>query len=141
MALRGPRPALLLTLALLAACVALTIGSRWNPLNDIFRKEHVDFPKTVATNNNAYCNKMMWSRVMYWKYSNTFIHSSNEEINKVCTTDGVASGPYKFESKNPFNITICTFNPWSISYTGVSVSEKIVISCWNALPVFYVKNR
>ncbi|KAH1181944.1 ribonuclease-like [Mauremys mutica] len=141
MAPSRPRPVLLLTLALLAACVALTLGQKWNPLNDVFRREHVDNPKTIATNNNAYCNRMMWDRVMYWKYSNTFIHETPENITKVCTTEGVANGPYRYESKNEFNITSCTFNPWSISYTGISSSQKIVIACWDGLPVFYVKSK
>ncbi|XP_044841808.1 ribonuclease-like [Mauremys mutica] len=138
MALRGPCPVLLLTLALLAASVALTLGQRWNPLNDVFRRKHADFPKTVSTNNNAYCNKMMWDRVMYLKYSNTFIHAEEKDIRKVCTTAGLSAGPYQYESKNPFSITICTLNPWSFSYTGTSVSQKIVIACLNRLPAFYV---
>ncbi|XP_029769218.1 ribonuclease-like [Terrapene carolina triunguis] len=140
MAPSGPRPAVLLTLALLAACVALTLGQRWNPLNDMFRKNNVDYPKTVATNNNAYCNRMMWDRVMYWKYTNTFIHATAENISKVCTTDGVVSGPNQYQSTSPFNITTCTFNPWSISYTGISAEQKIIISCWSGLPVLYVKS-
>uniref|UniRef100_A0A8C3XPN5 Ribonuclease A-domain domain-containing protein n=1 Tax=Chelydra serpentina TaxID=8475 RepID=A0A8C3XPN5_CHESE len=102
--------------------------------------KHVDFLKTSTTSDNTYCNKMMWDRVMYLKRTNTFIHSSNKDLNKVCTTDGVASGPYKYKSKNPFNITICTLRPWSIYYTGVNASKKIVISCWDGLPVFYVKS-
>uniref|UniRef100_A0A8C3SIM5 Ribonuclease A-domain domain-containing protein n=1 Tax=Chelydra serpentina TaxID=8475 RepID=A0A8C3SIM5_CHESE len=137
MALRAPCPMLLLPLVLLLACLALASGQPCFTQNRLFITHHVNNPRTLAPNPRAYCSIMMRRRRIYGKLINTFIH----EINKVCTTDGVASGPYKFESKNPFNITICTFNPWSISYTGVSVSEKIVISCWNALPVFYVKNR
>ncbi|TFJ96996.1 ankyrin and armadillo repeat-containing protein [Platysternon megacephalum] len=140
MALRGPRPTFLLTLALLAACVALTLGQNWNPLNDIFRKNHVDFPKTPAINNNAYCNKMMWDRVMYLKYTNTFIHATVKDINKVCTTAGLSAGPYRYVSTSSFKITTCIFNPWSISYTGISAEQKIVISCLNRLPVLYAKS-
>ncbi|XP_024069251.1 ribonuclease-like [Terrapene carolina triunguis] len=140
MALRGPSPTFLLTLALLAACVALTLGQRWNLLNDIFRKDHVDYPKTRAINNNAYCNKMMWDRVMYLRYTNTFIHATAKDINKVCTTAGLSAGPYRHMSTSFFSITTCTLNPWSISYTGISANQKIVISCLNRLPVFYVKS-
>ncbi|XP_067400800.1 ribonuclease-like [Emydura macquarii macquarii] len=143
MAARGPRPAILL---LLAACLALASGDLWNPLHDLFRKNHLDNPKTVATNDNAYCNKMMWDRVMYWKFSNTFIHESvglgpsSDNINTVCTGDGTAVGPNTQESKNPFKITVCTFNPWSLSYTGVSSTAKIVILCLDGQAVLFVKS-
>ncbi|XP_067400814.1 ribonuclease-like [Emydura macquarii macquarii] len=137
MAARGPRPAILL---LLAACLALASGQKWNPLHDLFKKNHLDNPKTLAINNNAYCNKMMWDRVLYWTFSNTFIDDTIDNINKVCTTDGTAAGVNKQESKNPFKITVCTFNPWSLSYTGVSSTAKIVITCWDGLAVFFVKS-
>ncbi|TFJ97009.1 fibronectin type III domain-containing protein 1 [Platysternon megacephalum] len=83
---------------------------------------------------------MMWIQVMYWKYSNTFIHASKEDINKVCMTDGVSNRPYQYVSTSSFNITICTFHPWSISYARISAVQRIVISCWNDLPFFYVKH-
>ncbi|XP_067417518.1 ribonuclease-like [Emydura macquarii macquarii] len=137
MAARGPRPA---TLLLLAACLALASGDLSNPLNDLFRKNHVDNPKTVATNDNAYCNKLMWERLLYWKFSNTFIHDSIENINKVCTTDGKAAGPSQQESNSPFKITVCTLKPWSLSYTGASSSAKIVISCLHEVAVLFVKS-
>ncbi|XP_050774019.1 ribonuclease-like [Gopherus flavomarginatus] len=140
MALRGPCPTFLLTLALLAACVALILGPGWSLLNDIFRKNHVDFPKTITTTNNAYCNKMMWDRAMYLKYSNTFIHATENDIRRICTTDGLSTEPYWYKSKSPFSITTCTFDSWRLSYNGIRASQKIVISCWNCLPVFYVKS-
>ncbi|XP_067400786.1 ribonuclease-like [Emydura macquarii macquarii] len=137
MGARGPRPAVLL---LLAACLALASGGPWSLLNDLFRKNHVDTPKTLAINDNAYCNKMMWERRIYWKFSNTFIHGTDFDINSICSTGGTAVGPNTQESKNPFSITVCTFNPWSLSYTGVSSKAKIVISCWDGLAVLFIKS-
>ncbi|XP_065269987.1 ribonuclease-like [Emys orbicularis] len=134
MALREPHPTFLLPLALLATCLALTLRQGWNPLNNIFQKQHMNFPKTPATNDHAYCNRMMWIQVMYWKYINTFIRASNVNINKVCTTDGASNGPYQYVSMRSFYITICTFHPWSISYTRISAVQRIVIFCRNDLP-------
>ncbi|XP_067400775.1 ribonuclease-like [Emydura macquarii macquarii] len=136
MGARGPRPAVLL---LLAACLALARGGPWSLLNDLFRKNHVDMPKTLATNDNAYCNKMMWQRRIYFKFSNTFIHAKDFDINSICSTGGTAAGANKQQSKEHFKITVCTFNPWSLSYTGVSSTAKIVISCLNGLAVLFVK--
>ncbi|XP_067421775.1 ribonuclease-like [Emydura macquarii macquarii] len=141
MAAMGPRPAVLL---LLAACLALASGDLWNPLHDLFRKNHMDMPKTEAINNNAYCNKMMWERLLYWKFSNTFIHGptnvNNFDINTVCTTGGTAAGANKQESKGTCSITVCTFNPWSLSYTGVSSTAKIVLVCLDGQAVLFVKS-
>ncbi|XP_077687845.1 ribonuclease-like [Eretmochelys imbricata] len=140
MALKGPCPALLLPLALLVTCLALSSGQYWNPLNDIFRREHVNNPKNNAVNNKVYCNMMMWDRGIFWKYTNTFIHESLKKINAICNADGIPAGGFKRKSKNSFSITICTFNPWTFSFNGLSGKKKIVLSCLNGLPVRFVRH-
>ncbi|XP_075768169.1 ribonuclease pancreatic-like [Pelodiscus sinensis] len=142
MALHGPRPASLLPLLLLlAASLALSAGQNWNPLNDLFRKRHVDSsPILNVASINAYCSKMMWRRALYGRLSNTFIIAKPEDINKVCSTEGLAKGPYRYESKNPFDIIVCIYNHFTLSYTGLKDKQKIVLSCWKGLPALYIKH-
>ncbi|KAH1182054.1 ribonuclease-like [Mauremys mutica] len=139
MALKGPCPAVLLPLTLLVACLALASGDPWNPLNDIFKREHVNNPKNKAVSNRAYCKMMMLDRGVFWKYTNTFIHEPLSTINAVCKADGVPVGGLRRQSKKTFKITTCTFNYMSFSFTGLSGTNKIVLSCLNGLPVNFVR--
>ncbi|XP_034643955.1 ribonuclease-like [Trachemys scripta elegans] len=140
MALKGPCPALLLPLALLVACLALSSGDPWNPLNDIFRRQHVNNPKNEAINNKVYCNMMMWDRGIFWKYTNTFIHAPLNNINAVCKADGIPVGGFKRKSKKEFTITTCTFNFGTFSFNGLNGKNKIVLACLNGLPVKFVRH-
>ncbi|XP_039355278.1 ribonuclease-like [Mauremys reevesii] len=141
MALRGPRPALLLPLALLAACLVLASGQPWMEPNFIFQRKHVDYPKTPAPDANAYCNKMMLLRGLYGKAVNTFIHEPVSNINRICRDDGIPKIGGLRESKDEFSITQCIFNPdtLSISYIGVVKKLKIIVGCWNGYPVYYLE--
>ncbi|XP_075767935.1 ribonuclease pancreatic-like [Pelodiscus sinensis] len=142
MALHGPRPASLLPLLLLlAAGLALSAGQNWNPLNDLFRKRHVDNPRSFdSATINDYCTKMMWRRALYGRHTNTFINAPPAVINNVCSTDGKVKGPYRYESNNSFDITVCIYNHFTLSYTGLRTNQKIVLSCWKGLPALYIKH-
>ncbi|XP_074838273.1 ribonuclease-like [Carettochelys insculpta] len=136
----APRPTFLLTLALLGACVALTLGVPCKPLNDFFQQQHLDFPKTNATDSNAYCNTMMWDRRLYFQRTHTFLNAPSEEIGRVCEEGGLASGPNQHTSRRSFPITICSFSFWGISYTGIATTGKLVLACCRKLPVLFVKH-
>ncbi|XP_075767936.1 ribonuclease pancreatic-like [Pelodiscus sinensis] len=142
MALHGPRPATLLPLLLLlAASLALSAGQNWNPLNNLFRKRHVDNPPSFGTATvNDYCTKMMWRRALYGRHTNTFINAPPEDINNVCGTGGLVKGPYRYESIATFPITVCIYNHFTLSYTGLRSTQKIVLSCWKRLPALYIKH-
>ncbi|XP_065270075.1 ribonuclease-like [Emys orbicularis] len=137
MAPSGPRPVLLLTLALLVASLTLSSGMPWNLLNDIFNQHHVDHPKTLPSNLNTYCNNMMWKRGIYWKLVNTFIHKPIPSINSICSGGGTDIQGGLRRSTAVFLTTKCTFNPLIFSYTGTQISRQIVITCWKGLPVNY----
>ncbi|KAH1182430.1 ribonuclease-like [Mauremys mutica] len=141
MALRGPRPALLLPLALLAACLVLASGQPWIEPNFIFQRKHVNYPKTPAPDANAYCNKMMLLRGLYGKAVNTFIHKPLSEITSICRDGGIPKIGGLRESKDEFSITQCIFEPdtLSISYIGVEKNLKIIVGCWNFYPVYYLE--
>ncbi|KAH1182094.1 ribonuclease-like [Mauremys mutica] len=141
MALRGPRPALLLPLALLAACLVLASGQPWIEPNFIFQRKHVNYPKTPAPDANDYCNKMMLLRGLYGKAVNTFIHEPVSNINRICRDDGIPKIGGLRESKDEFSITQCIFNPdtLSISYIGVVKKLKIIVGCWNFYAVYYLE--
>ncbi|TFJ99636.1 Ribonuclease [Platysternon megacephalum] len=141
MALRGPCPALLLPLILLAACLVLASGQPWIEPNFMFLRKHVDYPKTNAPNANAYCNMMMQIRGIYGKAVNTFIHEPVSKINSICKEGGTPKIGGLRESKVEFSITQCVFepNPLSISYIGIVKNRKIIIGCWNLYPVYYLE--
>ncbi|XP_067404391.1 ribonuclease-like [Emydura macquarii macquarii] len=139
MATRGSRPALLLTLVLLAASLALSRGETRNLLNNIFNQHHVDNPKTPASDDNAYCDMMMWNRSIYWKLVNTFIHKPKKNINKVCSLGGTPILGDLRRSNAVFPTTQCTYNPLTWSFQGRPISKQIVITCWNRLPATYLE--
>ncbi|KAH1182254.1 hypothetical protein KIL84_010008 [Mauremys mutica] len=141
MILGGPRPALLLPLILLAACLVLASGEPWIEPNFIFQRKHVNYPKTDAPDANAYCNKMMLLRGLYGKAVNTFIHEPVSNINSICKDGGTPIIGGLYESKDEFNTTQCIFEPdtLSISYIGVEKKRKIIVGCWNGYPVYYLE--
>ncbi|XP_067404404.1 ribonuclease-like [Emydura macquarii macquarii] len=136
MATRGPRPALLLTLVLLAASLALSSGQSCVEKNRIFQKHHVDFPP-VRLPLNRYCDRLMRIRQIHGKLLNTFIHAPNPRINSVCSGGGDPILGGLRRSKANFLTTTCRFNPRTRSYTGRGLSQRIIIRCCNGLPVYY----
>ncbi|XP_038225085.1 ribonuclease-like [Dermochelys coriacea] len=89
MALRGPHPLLLLTLVLLAACLA-----QFRPRPDTYQhfvSEHVDFPKTSAPNGQSYSDLMMRrlsQNTDVCKPTHTFIHAPASRLWAICTSRG-----------------------------------------------------
>ncbi|XP_067404365.1 ribonuclease-like [Emydura macquarii macquarii] len=137
MAPRGPRPTLLLTLGLLAACLALASGQTWVEVNKIFRKHHVNYPRTPVPNPSSYCNVTMKARGLYWTPVNTFIHAPIQSINSICSVNGTSRGGGLYESKAFITVTTCRYNPKGSSYSMTYLSRKIIIGCWNKLAVYF----
>ncbi|XP_044841802.1 ribonuclease-like [Mauremys mutica] len=136
MAPRGPCPALLLPLVLLATCLVLASGQPWVELNKLFQKHHVDYPRTTVPNPSSYCNTMMKRRGLYFTPVNTFIHAPTLSINSICLF-GTPRRDRLHESRVLIPVTTCRYDPRIRSYRGTYVSRKIVIGCWNRLPVYY----
>ncbi|XP_075773438.1 ribonuclease-like [Pelodiscus sinensis] len=140
MAPRGLRPLPLLTLALLAACLAqLCEGSYRN-----FVTRHIDFPKTGAPNSRTYCNRMMARRGLtrpVCKPTNTFIHAPTGQVQAVCTGAGRCHGRNFCDSNAAFSLTICRIAPGSrpgrCSYRGRVLNRRIRVGCRNRLPVHF----
>ncbi|XP_067409097.1 ribonuclease-like [Emydura macquarii macquarii] len=138
-AMRRPRPALLLTLALLAASLAPAHGQPWASLNNLFNKYHVDVLPSPGSDLNAYCTGMMRDRGIFLKPVHTFIHEPIPAINDVCSGGGTPIFGGLRRSIGFFSTTTCTYNPLSVSYSGTLINRKIVLACWNGLPVLYVE--
>ncbi|KAG6922328.1 ribonuclease-like [Chelydra serpentina] len=138
MAVRRPHLQVLLPLVLLATCLALATGSPWTRLNKIFRKHHVDFPKTQPGLPNSYCD-MMFERGIDGRFKNTFIHAPMRSIKRVCSVGGVHISTGLRKSIFQFRVTTCRYKPLIGSYTAKTYSRHIIIACWNRLPVLYVE--
>ncbi|XP_067412544.1 ribonuclease-like [Emydura macquarii macquarii] len=136
MAMRGPRPTLLLTLVLLAASLALSSGQSCAEKNRIFQKHHVD-NSLLSILPTPYCNWMMRRREIYGKPLNTFINAPIPRINKICSGGGTPSGNGLRRSKFRFHTITCRFNLRTRSYNGRGLSQRIIIRCCNGLPVYY----
>ncbi|XP_067404328.1 ribonuclease-like [Emydura macquarii macquarii] len=138
MAPRGPRPALLLTLGLLAACLALASGQTWVELNKIFLNHHVDYPRSSPPIIGSYCDFEMRGRGLYWTQVNTFIEAPSEAINSICSENGTPLGGGLHQSKAFIPVNTCRYDPQTDSYPHDEfVSRKIVIGCWNKLAVYF----
>ncbi|CAM4550278.1 unnamed protein product [Lepidochelys kempii] len=115
--------------------MALSSGQTWFPPFEQFLWEHWDYPKTPASNQNTYCDIMMWKRGLYGKLKHTFIHEPIEKIINVCRGEGIYLGGGWYQSKHFFSITKCTFNRMFGHYTGQWISTKIIIRCKFGFPV------
>ncbi|XP_044841800.1 ribonuclease homolog [Mauremys mutica] len=135
MALKISYPALLLSLVLLGAWLALASGQLPTSTNDQFLRRHWDNPKTKATNNTAYCRLLTRCRGIS-RRNNTFVHDSIRAINSICTgkPDGLVTSP------RTFKITICRFNPTTGTATGTPLVHRIVVNCKRQLPVRFVRS-
>ncbi|XP_067404340.1 ribonuclease-like [Emydura macquarii macquarii] len=130
MALKGSCPALLLSLVLLGTWLTLASGQLAAPTNDRFLRRHWDFPKTMNGNNTAYCDLQTRSRGINGM-NNTFIHARIAKINRICAKK--RTGPVT--SQQRFPLTVCRFNSTTQSYTGRSLTRRIMVVCKNRLPV------
>ncbi|ETE57209.1 hypothetical protein L345_17078, partial [Ophiophagus hannah] len=50
-----------------------------------FKKKHVDYPMNLPESYNNYCNQMMMSRGMKYRYYNTFINASDYTLKHICS--------------------------------------------------------
>ncbi|KAG6923027.1 hypothetical protein G0U57_000143 [Chelydra serpentina] len=137
MALRAPRPMLLLPLVLLVACLALASGQPCFTQNRLFITHHVNNPRTLAPNPRAYCSIMMRRRRIYGKLINTFIHAPIPSINNVCFGGGTPFPSGLRWSNVSFTITACIYNSSTRSYTGTYLSSRILIRCCQGRPVYH----
>ncbi|XP_044842496.1 ribonuclease-like [Mauremys mutica] len=133
MALRGPRPALLLPHILLSGSLGL-IGER-NKYEQ-FKRKHVDFPKTSNTHGKTYCNYMMKERNMtndtYCKPVNTFIHDTEQAIKAICKEKGILVKDNIYKSNTTFKLTICKLksqNGQSCTYEEEEETSMICVGC------------
>ncbi|TFJ99628.1 putative RNA-binding protein Luc7-like 1 [Platysternon megacephalum] len=144
MALKGPRPALLLLLLLLVllpACLAL---GRRETRHEKFHRQHVDFPKTSAPDARRYCNLLMPRRNLTadtCKPTNTFIHAGPAEVDGVCHSGGTPSTENYYDSNVPFELTTCRLAGGAqrppCNYRGRTSTQRIRVACVGGLPVHY----
>ncbi|KAM9121372.1 ribonuclease pancreatic-like [Pangshura tecta] len=129
MAPRGPRPALLLPLALLSGSLGLTGEC---DKYEQFKKRHFDYPKTSDIHNETYCNYMMKKRNMTCKPKNTFIHAPEEDIKAICEKKGIPVKDNIYKSNTTFNLTICkrkTQNGKACTYEEEEQTSIISVAC------------
>ncbi|XP_075767955.1 ribonuclease-like [Pelodiscus sinensis] len=140
MAPRGPRPGLLLALALLAGCLArLSRGASYPQ----FLRQHVDSPKTRARDDRTYCAVMMPRRGMAspCKPTNTFVHAPARQLQDVCGPGGRRVARNLHDSNGRFRITTCRRAGGSARppcrYRGASSTRRIRVACVGGLPVHF----
>ncbi|TFJ96267.1 30S ribosomal protein S11 [Platysternon megacephalum] len=140
MAMRGPRPLLLLPLVQLTACLALASGQSCIPEFRTFWKNHVDYLRTSFSRHNTYCRMRMERAKLYKKPINTFIHIPIEAIKSVCRVNGIPVPPDLRKSKRFFKVTTCRYNKTHNKthlYNGTFYRRQIVIRCCYAFPIYY----
>uniref|UniRef100_A0A7M4F2S2 Ribonuclease A family member 4 n=1 Tax=Crocodylus porosus TaxID=8502 RepID=A0A7M4F2S2_CROPO len=106
-----------------------------------FVSRHVDQPKTNAPNNNAYCNRLMQSRGLTCKLTNTFIHNPLNEVKAICTHGGTRFRNNLFDSNRSFTLTVCRLvsrgRRRRCAYRGTSQTRRIRVACTNQMPVHF----
>ncbi|XP_029769996.1 ribonuclease-like [Terrapene carolina triunguis] len=140
MAMRGPRPLLLLPLVLLTACLTLASGWSCVPEFKTFLRNHVDYLRTSFYKHNAYCATRMRRVSLYKKPINTFIHIPIEAIKSVCRTNGIPFPPDLRKSKHSFKVTTCRYNKTHNKihlYNGTFYRRQIIIRCCYAFPIYF----
>lgn len=131
MAPQGSRLALL-SLLCLPRCTA-------NTPYDKFLKQHVDFPKSWAENEQRYCTTMMGRRSIRCQPRNTFLHASEAQLRAVCRS-GASQGPDVRDSQGTFRLTVCTRRPKGpCLYQGSSTTARIRLACRDGSPVQYLR--
>uniref|UniRef100_A0A8C3P9Q5 Ribonuclease A-domain domain-containing protein n=2 Tax=Chrysemys picta bellii TaxID=8478 RepID=A0A8C3P9Q5_CHRPI len=146
-ALRGPRPVLLLSHILLSGSLGL-IGERDGYTQ--FKRQHIDYPKTNAPDNQNYCNYMMKKRNINkdapkCKRINTFIHACEQEIQAICCCERISNNSNIYQSTAIFNLTICQLNSTNghrpCTYEKQEKTSKIRVACNEEhLPVHFEKS-
>ncbi|KAH0626315.1 hypothetical protein JD844_001227 [Phrynosoma platyrhinos] len=128
--------AILLGLLLLGTCR----GQNWSS----FQNKHIDFPKSSASNPNAYCNLMMMRRNLNPKRCkplNTFVHASQSDIQAVCSREGTRYKDNLYDSNREFPLTDCKNvggnPPNNCNYVGTPGTKKIRVACENNYPVHF----
>ncbi|XP_075767934.1 ribonuclease-like isoform X2 [Pelodiscus sinensis] len=139
MATRGPRPWLLLPLALLAACLAQpSEGASYQD----FVNRHIDFPKSRVPGNRNYCDILMARRGLTrrsCKPTNTFIHAPSGQLRAVCGRGGRPVFRNLRDSLRRFPVTICREVPGSrpgrCRYRASGRNTRVRVACTQNLPV------
>ncbi|XP_066486965.1 ribonuclease pancreatic-like [Tiliqua scincoides] len=111
-----------------------------------FQKRHIDFPKTEASSDSAYCNTMMAlrQRTLSCKPTNTFINASPTDVQQVCGSGGRRYRKNLYDSLQPFPVVVCRIKVRSspdsgCQYTGQSLNKRVRLACVKKLPVHFKK--
>ncbi|TFJ99622.1 axin-1 [Platysternon megacephalum] len=139
MAPRGPHPTFLLPLILLAVGLAqLSEGASYEK----FVRQHVDNPKTIARDDQIYCNLMMQRRGLTrtaCKPTNTFIDTPINQLRDICKYAGTPVGDKLYDSHWSFDVTVCRVLPGSYpgncKYRAAIGNTRIRVGCEDWLPV------
>uniref|UniRef100_A0A8C0GPI6 Ribonuclease A-domain domain-containing protein n=1 Tax=Chelonoidis abingdonii TaxID=106734 RepID=A0A8C0GPI6_CHEAB len=110
-----------------------------------FMREHVDFPKTSATNDHLYCNVMI-QNMAACKLTHTFIHAPASQLRTICTSRGRCNLYNECDSNAAYPVTTCWLNrpphPRSCVYRGIPQIRRIRVACiwglpepWGSFPV------
>ncbi|XP_075773440.1 ribonuclease-like [Pelodiscus sinensis] len=105
MAPGGPRPALLLLLALLAAGRAQRVAPSVEFLR--FVREHIDSPKSSPRPGQGYCEFMVRSLGLPCPASHTFLHVPPGRLRAVCSRAETCRQPWECDSRAPYPLTTC----------------------------------
>nr|XP_034993118.1 ribonuclease pancreatic-like [Zootoca vivipara] len=125
-----------LTVLLVAVLVQSSEGATYRD----FANRHIDYPKTRANNNNAYCNLMMARRGLNrgsCKPTNTFINGSPRTVQAICGTGGTRFRGNLYDSRSRFRVIVCrnTGRFPNCNYRGRPQSKRVRVGCRNRLPV------
>ncbi|XP_075767954.1 ribonuclease-like [Pelodiscus sinensis] len=138
MAPGGPRPALLLPLALLAALALPSDSASYQQ----FLTHHVDFPKTEAPSERLYCARMMELRGLtrrFCRQRNVFLHAPAPQLRALCARGGAHVGRNLYDSPAPLGLTVCRALPGSrpgaCRYRAAVGSGRVRVACAQGLPV------
>ncbi|CAM5153336.1 unnamed protein product, partial [Eretmochelys imbricata] len=121
MASRGPHPALLLPLILLATSLAqLREGTSYSQ----FSNQHIEFPKSSASSDQISCELMMQRQGLTRPFGitgDTFIQAPTNQVQGVCSSGGKRVRDNVYNSIARFHITTCQLT--SISPLGHCISK------------------
>ncbi|XP_067400765.1 ribonuclease-like [Emydura macquarii macquarii] len=139
MAPRGPCPGLFLLLVLLAAGLAQLIPQ---DSYQKFLREHVDFPKTNATNAHRYCTTLVRRRGLPCNPTHTFIHAHPGQLNSICGSGGACERrQYRCSSTAAYPLTTCLLarssRPGRCLYRGRAQTRRIRVRCRQWRPVHF----
>ncbi|CAM4550479.1 unnamed protein product, partial [Lepidochelys kempii] len=138
MASRGPHPALLLPLVLLATSLAqLREGTSYSQ----FLNQHIEFPKSSASSDQISCELMTQHQGLTRPFGitgDTFIQAATNQVQGVCSSGGKRVRDNVYNSIARFHITTCQLT--SISPLGHCISKarirtrRIHVTCAQGRP-------